>query len=123
MTWPTLDTQYLSERTADTVQIPLTDEDGAALVGGAVNAITATLTSDLTGTARFTARNVLSSLGATTVGTLDVVLTSDDLAMTTTREIEALTLTVSIKFDTTREAHLAVPLLLRQVVAAADLTP
>lgn len=123
MTWPTVDTQYLYERTADTVQIPLTDEAGDALVGGAVNALTASLTNDVTGTAIFTARNVLSSLGATTVGTLDVALTSDDLAMTTTREIEALTLTISVRYDSTRESHLAVPLLLRKVTAAADLTP
>lgn len=123
MTWPTLDTQYLTERTADTVQIPLTDEDGTALVGGAVNAITATLTNEVTRTAIFIARNVLSSLGATTTGTLDVALTADDLAMTTTREIDALTLTVSIRYDSTRESHLAIPCLLRRVTAAADLTP
>lgn len=123
MTWPTVETVYLFARTADTVQIPLEDEDGNALVDGAVNAITATLTNEVTGTAIFTARNVLSSLGATTVGTLDVALTADDLAMTTTREIEPLTLTVSIRYDSTRESHLAIPVLLRRVTAAADLTP
>lgn len=123
MTWDNVSTQYLEQRSAEVLEIPLVDEDGAALLVAAVNALTATMTVTQTGAAVFTARNVLSSLGATTLGTLDLALTSDDLEMVTTREVEARTLTVSIRYASTKERHIAIPCLVRRVTAAADLTP
>lgn len=123
MTWETPATQYLDERSSTILDIVLTDEDGDPLASGSVDALTATMTVNETGAAIFTARNVLSSLGATTVGTLDLALTADDLDLVTTLQVEARTLTISIRYATSKERHIAIPVQVRRIAGSADLTP
>lgn len=123
MTWETLETQYLEQRGAETLDIPLTDETGGPLLPAAALALKASLYCHDTADYAFEARDVLGSLGAVTPGTLALALSSDDLAMRTGREVETYTLTISVLYATTRERHLPIPVQLRRVPGAKDMTP
>lgn len=50
-------------------------------------------------------------------------LSSDDLDLVTPREVEARTLTISIRYATSRERHIGYPVELRRVPGAAHMTP
>jgi hypothetical protein len=121
MTTEHIATQILYERSATTLDIPLTDEDGEALQAASVQAITAQFRSLDTGADLWeTPRDIASGLDD---GTLSVDLTSDDLAMVTSRSLERRTLTISIQYATDKERHIAVPCELRRVIGAYDMTP
>ncbi len=121
MTWESIDTLYLTERNAVTLDIPLTDEDGGPLQPASVSTITAQMTVGATGQPVWdTPRDVTASLDD---GTLALALTSDDLARVTTREIEVRTLTISILYATNKERHIVIPCELRRAEAAYDMTP
>lgn len=120
MTWETMETRYLDERGAEILDIPLTDEDGADLAPGSVAALTASLYHHQDAAFVFEQRDVKASL---TTGTLALALSSDDLARRTAREVETLSLTISIRYATSKERHLTIPCQLRRVVGAYDMTP
>lgn len=122
-TWETPATRYLEQRGAETLDIALTFEDGDPLEAASVAALTASFYCHDTAGFVFQSRNVLSSLGVDTVGTLALALSSDDLAMQTGREVETYTLTVSVLYATSRERHLLIPVQLRRVPGAKDMTP
>lgn len=121
MTIRHIPTQILYERSARTLLIPLTDEAGDPLQAASVQALTASWTSRDTGADLWgSPRDVLAGLDD---GTLAVDLTSDDLAMVTTRDLEQRTLTLSVLYATTKEEHVDVPCELRRVTGARDMTP